>query len=415
MYAECKVKNAKYGSKTKTLCEGLLKNNLQGTPQVGPSSPAYQYTHNVQEFFSEEYDLRENTAVNGTSCMFPFASSSLIKIIAWDWMLAKLMDKFISKLDMSSQNKIWNLMSVKSKDWIREKMHWSVMTIVLGLCPHAVFRFLATNEARFEIDSEELVRLYIEQVAAFPSSNVMKLLTHKVTDKLVSVPSVEWLTHIMNNRRAASDVGVSLTNELIIQAIFWKHSSLRIIQPERGQVSHGSMLESCEEDISSILKTTKFMQILVSTPLPNPEQATLKSFVKWFKSLVDEHQINEPLATGFFDIMKRVESCVKEDGAGLLEEEKGAAEEDSGIDDNQAAPKSAMRAGAKNKASDKALKLKIKNKDKTAISAKELREKKVSATEFYKICKQLSDDIPEVSPTPCYYCMIGVCNKTDHI
>ena len=179
-------------------------------------------------------------------------------------------------------------------------------------------------------------------------------------------------------------------------------------------MSHGSMLESCEEDISDILGQTKFSRISVKTPLPNPEHVTLKSFVKWTKTRMEEDEIDEPVANAFFEIMKRVESCVKEDGSGLLEEDKGAAEEDSKIDDGQDAPKSAMRAGAKKKGLDKALTLDIKKKDKTKISEKELKENKVGA-EFYKICKQLSDDIPEVSPTPCYYCMIGVCNKNDHI
>ena len=81
----------------------------------------------------------------------------------------------------------------------------------------------------------------------------------------------------MQVKRQASDVGVMLTDEQILQAVFMSTPALRLIQSETGQMSHGTMLESCEEDILDILKMTKFSQISVATPLPNPEHATLKS------------------------------------------------------------------------------------------------------------------------------------------
>ena len=413
-YSDCKEKNAKYTGKTKALCQGLLKNNLQGTQQVDASTPAYQYVNYVGDFYSEVYDLRENSAADATSYMFPFGSSSLMKTIAWDWSLAKMMDKYISKLDVSSQNKIWNLMSTNAKEWIAEKMHWSVMTITLGLCPHAIFRFLAIHEAGFEMDLDELARIYIEQVAVFPADKVMKILSNKMTNKKVSVPSVEWRTHIMNVKRQASDFGVILTDVQMLEAVFMLTPALRIIQSETGQINQGAMLESCEENVSAILKMTKFTQISVVTPLPNPEQATLKSVVKWYKSRLDDGQIDEKLASKFFEIIKRVESCVMEDGSGLLEEDKRAAEDDPDDEEDQVAPKSAMRAGAQKNGKDKVLTLDIKKKDKSPISPQELRENKVGAKEFYKICKQLSDEIKEVVPSPCFYCMIGNCNKSDH-
>ncbi len=245
--------------------------------------------------------LTESNAVDVTDFCYPLASGFIIKLIAYDWCFTKLLDHVISKMPAMYSEKIWNKMGAMASVWVKENMNWSVMSMTLGLTCHSIFRFLALKQCGETVQEEEVIRTFMGQIADYDVNKVMSLLEMKMNKKSVTyvpVPNVIWIRHILSNMRQASEAGVDFTFIHVLLSVFRHHSSLK----EKSKRSHGSMLETCLEDVREVMESKGFFKLKLSSEL-SAGPITLRVLTKWMRGLVELDRIYEEIAEAFFKIL----------------------------------------------------------------------------------------------------------------